>query len=612
MCGVGGIVGPREPARETLERMAAVMAHRGPDGDGFWSGAGAGLAFRRLAIIDLHERSNQPMTLGPWRLVFNGEIYNYVELREELRARGREFVTEGDAEVLLHAWDEWGEDALDRLNGMFAFGIWHEEERRLTLASDPFGEKPLYWWAGGGELVFASDIPAILAARPELGEPRPEALGPFLAGGAMPPIDESFFAGIQRLPGAHVLRWREGKTEIARYWEPREVEVPATFGDAAAELRELLLDSVRLRLRSDVPVGSSLSGGVDSSAIVGLSAQLAGDHMRHAFTARFPGFARDEWAYAHEAAAAADVVEHHAVEPTMDGVIRDLAEVVRDQQEPFGSLSIYASWRVMRAARDAGVVVLLDGQGADELFGGYPGLGGWALRSLPAVATIRELAAGGYEPYDVVLATCAGRVPRVLRRLHRLHRMSPYAARDVTSGAAGLEPPMPPAATGRNALTFELLRQTFHTSLPELLRYADRNSMAASREVRLPFLDRRIAEFALSLPPRFLFSGGVTKRVLREAVRGIVPEQLLERRDKIGYEPPQATWLSSPAGINLAREVLLDGRARARGFYDVAAVEADARAGRWRDQRALWFAISLELWLDACARSSTQTPAVAA
>ena len=209
MCGLGGTVGGEDPPRELLERMAGVMAHRGPDGEGFYIGAGAGLAFRRLAIIDLHERSNQPLGLGPWRLIMNGEIYNYVELRDELRGYGHEFATEGDAEVLLHAWDEWAEGALDRVNGMFAFAIWHEGDRRLTLASDPFGEKPLYWAEVEGRLVFASDIPAILEVRPELAAPRTDALESFLAFGRTPPIEESFFAGIRRLPGA----WHDGLYE---------------------------------------------------------------------------------------------------------------------------------------------------------------------------------------------------------------------------------------------------------------------------------------------------------------------------------------------------------------------------------------------------------------
>ena len=613
MCGIGGIVGREDPPQALLERMAAAMAHRGPDGDGFYVGAGAGLAFRRLAIIDLHERSNQPLALGPWRLVMNGEIYNYVELRDELRGHRHTFVTEGDAEVLLHAWDEWGEAALDRVNGMFAFAIWHEGDRRLTLACDPFGEKPLYWAEAGDGLVFASDISAILEVRPALAASRTDALESFLAFGYTPPIDQSFFADVQRLPGARLLRWSAGRIDVTRYWTPREVEVPRNFEDAATELRELLRDSVRLRLRSDVPVGTSLSGGVDSSTVVGLCAELAGDHTRHAFTASFPGFARDETAFARAAATAAGIVEHHVVEPSVDEVFADLDTVVRDQQEPFGSLSIYAQWRVMRAAREAGIVVLLDGQGADELFAGYEGTNaGWALRSLTPGTAVREIRRGGYAPYDVAYAALAGRLPRAVSTRLRARATSPYVTDDIRTTTADQAPVRHFDGDRRSPLVRDLLLQTFHTSLPALLRYADRNSMAHSREVRLPFLDRQVAEFALSVPTTFLYSAGVTKRVLREAVRGIVPEEILDRRDKIGFEPPQSAWLSSPAGFALAGEVLLDDEARSRGLYDVAAIEDDLGAGSWRDHHAIWRAISVELWLRAFARKPAAAEALAA
>ncbi|HEV2060657.1 MAG TPA: asparagine synthase (glutamine-hydrolyzing), partial [Solirubrobacteraceae bacterium] len=395
MCGIAGTVGGTAPDAGVLSAMAGAMAHRGPDGQGVWHDDHAGLAFRRLAIIDLEERSNQPLHLGRWHLVFNGEIYNYLELREELRLGGRTFVTEGDGEVLLHAWDAWGEGALDRINGMFAFAIWHDERHTLTLAADPFGEKPLYWALEGGQLVFGSDLRAILQAQPGLAQVRDGVIGAYLGLGQMPPVEESFLARVRRLPAAHVLRFGGGRANVARYWTPSRVAVPATYTDAVDALRAELVDSIRLRLRSDVPVGTSLSGGVDSSAIVCLSAELAGEHRRHAFTARFRGYERDEWDFARTVAQTAGVVVHHSVEPTPAGLLEDLDELVRDQEEPFGSLSIYAQWCVMKAAREAGVTVLLDGQGADELFGGYEGIGGWTTRALGLRAMARAAAAGG-------------------------------------------------------------------------------------------------------------------------------------------------------------------------------------------------------------------------
>jgi asparagine synthase (glutamine-hydrolysing) len=589
--------------------MAAAMAHRGPDGQGVWHDDHTGLAFRRLAIIDLDERSNQPLHLGPLHLVFNGEVYNYRELREELRALGHAFVTEGDGEVLLHAWDAWGEGALDRVNGMFAFAIWHDEQRRLTLAADPFGEKPLYWALDAGKLVFGSDIRAILQAVPRLTRARDDVLAAYLALGQMPPVEESFFAHVRRLPAAHLLRFAAGRATVARYWTPRRVSVPGSYAEAVRALRAELLDSIALRLRSDVPVGTSLSGGVDSSAIVCLSAELAGDHRRHAFTARFAGYERDEWRYAQTVAGSAGVIEHHAIDPSPAELLDDLDALVRDQEEPFGSLSIYAQWRVMKAAREAGVTVLLDGQGADELFGGYDGIGGWAARSAGPRAMGRAAASGGGARADLARAIGAELLPGAVRRRHQLTLCSPYVAPAVAADGVGRPTPAGPGAAGSSPLRRELLRQTFHTSLPELLRYADRDSMAHGREARLPFLDRRVAEFALSLPPHFLHRGGVRKAILRDAVRGTVPDVVLERRVKVGFEPPQAAWMRDGAFMSRIAEVVLDPAARGGVLYDRGAMEADVRAGRWRDPKAAWRIFNLELWLESLAHD--RVPAAA-
>jgi asparagine synthase (glutamine-hydrolysing) len=611
MCGIAGTVGGPRPDPAVLARMAQRMVHRGPDSEGIWHDEVAGLVIRRLAIIDLDDRSNQPFHHGPWHLVFNGEIYNYRELRDELRALGHRFETEGDGEVLLRAWVEWEDGALDRLNGMFAVAIWHDERRELILASDPFGEKPLYWAGDCSRLAFASDIRALLEVRADLGAPRADAIAPFLALGWMPPIDRSFFADVARLPGAHILRVRDGRIALRRYWQPRRVDVEPRYDACAERLRELLLDSIRLRLRSDVPVGTSLSGGIDSSAVVCLSAQIAGDHRRHAYTARFRGFERDEWRYADVVAQAAGVVEHHSVEPQAADLLVDLERVVVSQEEPFGSASIYAQWRVMQAARQSGVTVLLDGQGADELFGGYVSATGWAIRSQGPAAVARGLASPAARK-PLLLALGAGTLPKLAARLYRRRGASDYAAAALQHDAASSELPTPDADGFASPLARELLRQTLFTRLPDLLRYADRSSMAHSREVRLPFLDRRIAEFALSLPAGFLYRDGLTKAILRDAVRGLVPQTILARRDKIGYEPPQARWFSEPAFVARICEVLLDSQARARGYYDSAAIEADARAGRWRDPNGIWRALNLELWLSAFSRSGQPTAPLAA
>jgi asparagine synthase (glutamine-hydrolysing) len=600
MCGIAGIAGAPAPEPELLERMAACMAARGPDGQGTWAGEGIGLSFRRLAIIDLADRAMQPMHLGPLHIVFNGEVYDYRERRTELEALGHAFVTESDTEVLLHAWQEWGEGALDRINAMCALAVWDDRDRSLTLAVDPFGEKPLLYVRDGDRIAFASDVRALLEAVPAAGAVDEAAVAAFVAHGTMPPVERSFFARIEKLPGGHVLRWRAGRIErIRRYWAPQPVGVPDDYPDAVAQLRELLLDSIRLRLRSDVPVGTSLSGGVDSSAIVTLSAHLAGDHTRHAFTARFPGYARDEWHYAEEVATAAGVVEHHATEPTLETLAADLDAFVAAQQEPVLKLNQYAQWSVFAAAREAGVTVLLDGQGADELLAGYILTRGYALRSLGPRAMARAYAREPEVRLPLRLALGRDLMPPALARRMRGRYGSPYAtASAVATGAATL-PQEPDWDRRRDPLRDELLRESFFVSLPHLLRYGDRNSMAHSREVRLPFLDRRVAELALSLPPGFLIRDGFTKAALRDAVRDLVPADVLARRDKVGFEPPQAQWLGSEQGRAWAREVLLDPSAREQSAIDVTAVEADLAAGAWRDPDALWRAMNVQLWRGA-------------
>jgi asparagine synthase (glutamine-hydrolysing) len=595
MCGIGGTAGGAAPNAAVLERMSTTMAHRGPDGDGIWRDEIVGFGFRRLAIIDLHERANQPMHFGRWHLIFNGEIYNYLELRDELTSLGHGFVTRGDAEVLLHAWAQWGESALARLNGMFAFAIWDDAERRLTLARDPFGEKPLYYHHREGRLLFASDIPAILCAGGVSTAPRTEALASYLVSGGAPDIGESFFADIAALPAAHLLRWRDGEIGLERYWTPAQIPVPRLFAEAVGSLRELLRDSVRLRLRSDVPIGTSLSGGVDSSTMVALAAEIAGEHTRHAFTARFRGFERDEWHHADAVARAAGVLEHHCVEPTGDGLLEELDDLIAAHQEPVVSSSIYAQWCVMRAAKRAGVVVLLDGQGGDELFGGYSGMGGYALRSGGPAALLEGVGRGSAR--ELARSYAVDHLPRSLARAYRRRTASPYATSELVRAASGNEPRYLPWMRALRPLPRELLLQSFVTSLPQLLRYADRSSMAHSREVRLPLLDRRVAEYALSLPAAFAFTPGTTKRILREAARGLVPDSVLARNDKVGFETPQAQWLGAPRARKHIADCLLDDRARARGLYDCAAIEADLRAERWRDTAAIWRALNLERWL---------------
>jgi asparagine synthase (glutamine-hydrolysing) len=571
MCGIAGVVG-EQVAPELLRRMADAMVRRGPDGEGYWTADDVGFAHRRLAIIDLCERSNQPMHFAHWHLIYNGELYNYRELRSALEGRGHSFSTTGDTEVLLHAWAEWGEAALDRLNGMFAFAVWDSRDRSLTLASDPFGEKPLFYWTDPRRLVFASDMRALLQ-HPDTSRTVDEStLMSFIArGGARPEPTRTFLAAVRRLPAAHLLHWRDGRARVRRYWAPAPVDVPADYATAVTRYRELLTDSVRLRLRSDVPVGTSLSGGLDSSSIAALLAGIADARPRHAFTAHFPGYERDELSYAAAVARRSEVTRHHKVVPTSQELVRDLERFLDDHQEPVESCSVYAQWRVMRAAYEAGITVLLDGQGNDEVLGGYADAVGFALRAGGASRMLRGVLREPRWIKPIIRAAGADHLPVRLRR--------------------------PPVRRGGDPFHRYLLRETFDTGLPVLLLYADRSSMAHSREVRLPFLDRRVAEYSLSLPSAFAFDLGQSKRVLRDALASALPHEVVRRDDKVGFEPPQKRWLNAAVMRERIAEILLDDRARGRRLYDLERVEADHRAGSWRDHRGIWRAVTAELWL---------------
>ena len=477
---------------------------------------------------------------------------------------------------------------------MFAFAVWDDAERRLVLARDR--------WASSRSTIsprraagFGSDIHAILArcpARPARSARRGRSTWPT----GPVPASVRLLRAIEKLPAAHVLRWHAGVVELAALldavgpWRSRSAtRTPSRRCASCSATR------CACACRSDVPVGSSLSGGVDSSAVVALAGEIAGDHTRHAFTARFPGFERDEWPYAEAVARAAGVVEHHAVEPTGDGLLGELDGLIAGQEEPVVSSSIYAQWCVMRAAERAGVVVLLDGQGGDELFGGYSGMGGYALRSGGPRELLEGVGRGSAR--ELARSLAVDHLPRSLARSYRRRIASPYAAPELVSAASEREPGYEPWMRDADPLRRELLLQGFVTSLPQLLRYADRSSMAHGREVRLPLLDRRVAEFALSLPAAFAFRSPITKRILRDAVRGLVPQAVLDRSDKVGFETPQGGLAERSARAGAHRRVPARPARAGKGPVRTRDVEADVRSGHWRDPGAIWRALNLERWL---------------
>lgn len=523
--------------------MTGLMAHRGPDGSGLWEDAEGRLALghRRLAIIDPGPASAQPFAAHGIVLCYNGEIYNYREIRAELIALGHVFATQGDCEVIAVAWRQWGEACVDFLNGMFAFALWDADKGQLFCARDRFGEKPFLYVAGNGFFAFASEYRALLSLDGVDHGIDQARLAGFLAAPAdgIDRGDTTLFPAIRQLPPAHtlVVNARDLSLRTRSYWsgKPTKQAKPLSFGDAALVLRDLLADSVRLRLRSDVAVGSCLSGGLDSSAIVCLARRELGEDVPyHTFSGRFPGTSADEGPYI-EAVAAATHPVRHEVEPKPETLLDELGLFAQANELPVDSASQYAQYCVFRLARSHGVKVLLDGQGADEILGGYEQ---YFLAYLAAGGGDSPLMASRYGDALTRARPWHTRLPDGLRRLlaRRLGQGS-----DIAFGLVGdIRPRRRAAAT---SLHQALRRDSLDGFLGTLLRYGDRNSMAHSVEVRLPFTDHRIFEFVQGLPPEYLMGEGETKRLLRAAMDGILPDMVRLRWRKHGFVPPQVAWL---------------------------------------------------------------------
>lgn len=615
MCGIAGIVGRTGVRQDAVRHMLGLMAHRGPDGEGVWSGEGGRvhLGHRRLAVIDPSAAGAQPMTSadGAVALSFNGEIYNYRELRQRLSAENAAFRTDSDTEVLLQAYLQWGEAALSELNGMFAFCLYDSRCRRMICARDRFGEKPLLFAVTPDYVAFASEYKALLALDGVDGQINEQRLLSFLdqPRQGLDEGVETVFAGIRQVRGGEVLSLDVDSLAVSvrRYWTltPSRDGEGLNSADAAVRFRELLTDSIRLRMRSDVPLGSCLSGGLDSSSIVCLSRALIGpERPYHVFVGRFPGSPVDEGAYADQVVRHAGATAHEVV-PDGDDFIASLTDFMRMNELPVGSASQFAQWRVFQTAKQAGVTVLLDGQGGDEILGGYEQYFGPYLASLRAAGESRRAAleeAAIRARYPLALPDAGQRLKRALppgvrsglaRVMGRGSDFRFGVRADVAGGRrhAGLP--------GLDPLRRALYADCFDGFLSTLLRYGDRNSMAHSREVRLPFLDHRIAEFVFSLAPSHLMGEARTKRLLRDAMTGVVPDSIVTRWNKQGFLPPQDDWLDGALGGRID-DLFHDPSFAKRGWWHVGWWQGALkrfRAGERHLASSLWKPFIAEAWM---------------
>ena len=543
MCGIAGIynLNQSQVSLTNLRKMTDVISHRGPDGEGHWlnSNGTVGFGHRRLSIIDLTENGKQPMHYadGRYTITFNGEIYNYIELKNELKLKGYQFVSDTDTEVLLALYDLKKEACLQDLDGMFSFAIWDEKLQTLFCARDRFGEKPFHYFKNDNKFVFASEIKQFW----ELGIDKKinqEKLLTYTKTGALENsnrITETFYQSIEKLDAAHYLMINvDKKISIQKYWDIHTHVKPfeGTIEQAAELFLQLFTNSIRLRLRSDVAVGSSLSGGLDSSSIVMLIDALKGNEIKqNTFSARFKNFSKDEGEHIEEVVKACKNVNVQYTWPDKDFFEESFEKVTYHQDEPFGSASIVTQYSVMELAKKNNVTVLLDGQGADEYLAGYlPYYHTYLSQLFYSNSKLYKSEVSAYNsfhqlssPYIDISKTETKRMKIGRMRRKILQQNLPY----------------------KNALQSVLKENTTVNGLKELLRYADRNSMAHSREVRLPFLSHKLVEFVFSLPDEFKLNNGWTKFVLRKSMDKILPQSICWRVDKIGYEPPQHLWIKS-------------------------------------------------------------------
>jgi len=641
MCGIAGIIDPgmsSEEVRRTLERMATAIWHRGPDEGGFFVRDGAGLAIRRLSIIDVGG-GHQPVANedGRVQVVLNGEIYNYLDLRSELVGRGHRFRTSSDTEVIAHLYEERGVDCLSALRGMFGVAVWAEHTQQLFLGRDRLGKKPLFYAQQGNRLVFGSEIKAILAAAPELAEPDPEAMVPYFRQGFVSE-PKTMFRGIRKLPAAHWLTFKNGIVTTSRYWQLyfRDSEPESRpAGELVEELDALLEESVRIRLMSEVPLGVFLSGGLDSSTVVAY-AHKTGLRPLKTFTI---GFDRPEWDESHHAQIVADHfgTDHHVLHLGENDLKAHLPEtvlsLVRHFDEPFGDSSSLPTYYVSKLAREH-VTVILSGDGGDELFLGYTSHKGvrfadyyqrlptWLNRGilpilsrtgatlLPAGRKYGALRAAkvledSLLPFEQMYLSKGSLCSEILLKQLFTREFSAQASRFwAPQYPEDVSAVMHSGLLALNKASYIDIR---HRLLEDMLVKVDRMSMAHSLEVRSPLLDHRLVEFAASLPASVKLRGWTGKAILRDTVRRYLPAATLRKR-KQGFSVPLREWLRG--GLH---EMVCDYLSAANGHLapevfnhvTISRLIAEHHKGERDHSSVLWMLLNYAAWHNLYCHSKT-------
>jgi asparagine synthase (glutamine-hydrolysing) len=636
MCGIAGFADkhiPRgwrsasdEAGRDEamLGAMCAAIRHRGPDDEGRLIRPGVGLGMRRLSIIDL-ATGQQPIhneDSSVW-VVFNGEIYNYAELRADLIARGHRFYTHSDTETIVHAYEQWGQDAFSRLRGMFGIALWDARDGSLLLARDRVGIKPLHYAIVGDRLYFASEIKSILATGAVSRAIDFAALDHYISF-LYTPRDASIFAGVDKLPPGHVLRWHAGTAQVTRYWElPAQEQPPGSEEEAVEHLRQVLRDAVQSHLMSEVPLGAFLSGGVDSSVVVGLMSEASSRPVR-TFSIGFDDPRYDELAHARVVARHFGTDHHEfVVKPDALAIIDNL---IAHFDEPFGDSSAIPTWYVSEMARRH-VTVVLSGDGGDELFGGYerysahPRIAAFDRWAPPASRTVASLV-WPLLPHGVAGKNFLRRAARDERGryLDQIGYFQPDEKQALITddvrraiGRSDAEARLGGHFTRFDGLPWnaQMMHFDFETYLPEdILTKVDRMSMAHSIESRVPLLDNHVVDFSARIPAGLKIKNGRKKHILKEAASKLLPPQILDR-PKQGFAVPVGGWFRGDLRAFFS-DVLLSSPARERGYFNDRFVNRMIRehvGGRRDHTLRLWALVVFELWhrqyLDASANPTS-------
>jgi asparagine synthase (glutamine-hydrolysing) len=662
MCGISGLLSPRTIAVSNLVAMNTLIRHRGPDDEGYvlfsqntatclagndtaqgamhtpvpWSprqhinsefSEESNLAFghRRLSIVDLSPLGHQPMSYadGRYWITYNGEVYNHLELRAELETAGYGFVSHSDTEVILAAYDYWGEECLSKFNGMWALAIYDTNSHNLFFARDRFGVKPLYYWlAPDGTLCFGSEIKQFTVYPGWKARINGQRAYDFLAWGLTDHTDETLFKEVYQLrPGCSatldVRVWQSqianGRLPVKQWYALTALPFSGDFADAAEQFKDKFTEAVKLRLRADVAVGSCLSGGLDSSSIVCVANQLLREQDAHSLQRTFSACADverfDERKWIDEVVRNMGV-DAYFVYPSLEKLFDESTSITWHQDEPYGSTSIYAQWNVFRLAAENDVKVMLDGQGADEQLAGYHGyfapLFAGLLRKGKWLTLWHEMqmtkSQHGYSMSHLMAYLANVLLPQgakdILRRVAGRTHSSPAW---LNMQILGAEPADPFARLGGYTSTIRSLSmaQLTATNLQMLLHWEDRNSMAHSIESRVPFLDYRLVEFVLGLPDEYKLSCGITKRVQRAGMSGILPDMIRDRMDKLGFVTPEEVWVKQRAP-NIFRAKL--DRA-IKGSHGIIKPEAHnileaMISGKQRFNFGVWRMISFGEWIE--------------